>query len=83
MADQEKIELILEVDDKLKDLERRDEEMEEYEEPELGELELAEGEVYRDYEEEGVEELRFPPDSEAALHQYKEMRLAEFDAMSF
>ena len=83
MADQEHIELVLEVDDKLKDLEKRDEEMEEYEEPELGELELAEGEVYRDYEEEGVEELRFPPNSEEALHQYKEMRLAEFDAMSF
>ena len=30
-----------------------------------------------------MEELRFPPNSEEALHQYKEMRLAEFDAMSF
>lgn len=31
--------------------------------------------------EEGVVELRFPPNSEEALLQYKEMSLAEFDAM--
>ena len=83
MVEQAKVELIDEANDILEELEKRDEEIEEYEEPELGELEIPEGEVYRDYQEEGVEELRFPPNSEEALHQYKEMRLAEFDAMSF
>lgn len=44
------------------------------------EEEEMENEVLQDPEE-GVVELRFPPNSEEALHQYKEMALAEFDAM--
>lgn len=44
------------------------------------EEEEMEYEVLQDPEE-GVVELRFPPNSEEALHQYKEMSLAEFDAM--
>lgn len=44
------------------------------------EEEEMEDEVLQDPEE-GVVELRFPPNSEEALHQYKEMSLAEFDAM--
>lgn len=44
------------------------------------EEEEMENEVLQDPEE-GVVELRFPPNSEEAWHQYIEMSLAEFDAM--
>ncbi len=39
-------------------------------------------EIYTDGSEEGVEELRFHKDSEEALHQFKEMNLAEFEPTS-
>lgn len=52
----------------------------EYKAP-VEEWEEDEEEPYYDPQdvEEGVSELRFPPSSEDALHQYKEMKLAEFD----
>lgn len=61
--------------------------LEEVEDGLEGEYEPLEGltdeEMYVDeLEERGVEELRFPPNSEEALRQYKEMKLAEFDILS-
>lgn len=46
------------------------------------EMDFDEDDYVDDYMEEGVDILRFPPNSEDALIQYKEMRLAEFDTVS-
>lgn len=43
--------------------------------------EEEESDIFEEIEEEGVEPLRFPPNSADALTQYKEMRLAEFDTI--
>lgn len=62
-----------------------DHEEEVVEEPVIEIFEEDDDDLYVDPEdmiEEGVEELRFPPNSEEALRQYKEMSLAEFDAMA-